>query len=147
MAAQTSLPLTFNTDDPAALKRELERMAAALSTYFSGLTGQQHAAVVQRRLTKRPLNDTKAVFGEITPVTLARATDVLVISLPRPDVRNAGLYCVILRTTTIGTIKLSAPGCLVNGFSVVEVSSDAGFVWVLFDGENYYTEPGAAWGV
>jgi hypothetical protein len=146
MAAQSGIPLTFHTDDPSALKRELERLAASLAAYFGGLTGNQHAAVVQRRLTKRRLNDTTAAFGQITPVSLSKTTDILRISAPPPDPRNAGLLFVVRRDSEIGTIKLSSPGCLVNGFSLVELSSDVGFVWVLFDGENYYTEPGAAWG-
>ena len=146
MAAQTSIPLTFDTSDPEALKRELERTAAALAAYFATLTGQPHATVVQRRLTKRPLNDASAAFWQITPVALANASDIHRISLPRPDPRMAGMPCVILRKGTLGTIKVSAPGCLINGFTLVEQVNDAGLVAYTFDGENYYTEPGATWG-
>lgn len=146
MAAQTDIPLSFTTDDPVVLKRELERLASSLTGYFGGLTGQQHAAVVQRRLTNRRLNDTTAAFGQITPVSLANAAAVLRVSLPRADPRNAGLLLVIRRDTTLGTIYLSAPGCLVNGFAIVEVSAEIAATTLIFDGENYYAPPGSVWG-
>ena len=147
MAAQTSIPLAFHTDDPEALKRELERMASVLTTYFASITGQPHAALVQRRLQKRPINDQAAAFGYITPVSLAKATDILPVSLPRPDPRNAGLMLAIRRDSALGTVKLSSPGCLVNGFSIAELSSEVAMTPIWFDGENYYAPPGALWGV
>lgn len=142
MAAQTDLPTTFHTDDPAMLKRELERMASSLAAYFSGFTGHPHAGVVQRRFTKRKLNDTTAAFWEITPVSLPTDDHELRISLPRPDPRNAGLMAIISRDTPTGLVYLSAPGCNVNGLVLAQLVNDVGFVWVLFDGQNYYTNPG-----
>ncbi len=148
MAAQVSIPLTY-PEDPKLLRRELERQAASLSTYFSGITGQAHAGVVARRYVKRKVNDTTAAFWQITPVSLPNTTDVLDISLPRPDVRNAGLELVIIRQTTTGTVNLSSPGCTVNGVTIATLVNDLGFYPVMFDGENYYTLPGATnteWG-
>ncbi len=141
MAAQVSIPLSLPRD-PEAQRRELERMTAALSTYFAGFTGQPHAGTVARRYKKRPLNDTKAAFWEITPVALPNSTDELVIALPPPDPRNAGLKLIVARQTTTGTIVLSAAGCLINGQKTVEVVNELGFVEGLFDGENYLTPPG-----
>ena len=46
-----------------------------------------------------------------------------------------------------GSILLSSPGCLVNGFASVELAAAVGWYEVRFDGENYFTAPGAAWGV
>lgn len=146
MAAQTSIPLAFTTDDPEALKRELERLAAALTTYFAGITGQPHAALVQRRLQLRPLNDRTAAFGYITPVSLSKSTDVLPISLPPPDPKNTGLMLAVRRKSTLGTVKLSSPGCLINGFSSVELSGEVALTPIWFDDGNYYAPPGAVWG-
>lgn len=142
MPAQASIPLTFNTEDPRELKRELERMASVLYAYFATLTGQPHAAIVQRRLTERPLNDTTAAFGYVTPVTLPNSTDVLRISLPPKDPRNSGLLLAVSRSTTTGRIFLSAPGCLVNGLTIVELGNAIGFYPVWFIGGNYYLPPG-----
>ena len=147
MAAQTDIPLVYTTDDPEALKRELGRLAAALATYHAGVTGQAHAGVVQRRFTKRPINDPKAAFWQITPVSLSSADAVHKIALPPPDVRNAGLVLAVLRKTALGTISLSSPGCLINGFTTVELVSAIACTWVTFDGEDYYGPPGALWGV
>lgn len=146
MPAQTSIPLAFHTDDPDRLKSELERLVSVLATYFAGITGKPHAALVQRRLEKRPLNDATAAFGFITPVSLSKSTDVLRISLPRPDPRNAGLMLAIRRDSTTGTVKLSAPDCLVNGFEIVDLVGDVAMTPIWFDGENYYGPPGALWG-
>jgi hypothetical protein len=147
MGAQTDLPSTFHTDDPAMLKRELERVTSSLEAYLGGITGHPHAAVVQRRFTKRPLNDTKAAFWQITPVALVNSTDVHRISLPRPDPRNAGLVVAILRKSAAGTINLSAPDATVNGFAMVELSAAVGMYIGWFDGEDYYFPPGNVWGV
>ena len=146
MSARQGFPLSFTVDDPVRLKSDLDRLGAFLATYFSSLTGPVEQAQVQRRLQKLPLNSARAAFGFITPVSLSNATDVLRIALPRPDVRNAGLLLAISRSRTEGTIKLSAPGCTVNGFDFVELVNDIAFTWVMFDGENYLTTPGAAWG-
>jgi hypothetical protein len=142
MAAQSAIPLSFDTEDPEALKRDLERLSSGLSAYLGGITGQPHAAVVQPRLRSLPLNSTKAAFGFITPVALPNTDDVLNISLPRPEARNGGLSCIVARSTTTGTIHLSAPGSLVNGVSIATLVNSIGFYELLFDGQNYYTAPG-----
>ena len=146
MPAQTSIPLAFHTDDPDRLKSELERLVSVLTTYFAGITGKPHAALVQRRLQKRPLNDTTAAFGYITPVSLVNSTDVLRISLPRPDPRNAGLMLAISRDSTAGTVELSAPNCLVNGFEIAELMGDIAMTPIWFSGANYFAPPGTLWG-
>ena len=142
MGAQSSIPLTYDTENPEALKRELERLSSSLTAYFGGLTGSPHAAVVQPRLRALPLNTPKAAFGFITPVALPNTDDVLDIALPRPDPRNGGLSLVVTRSATTGTIHLSAPGCLVNGVALATLVNSIGFYEVLFDGTNYYTAPG-----
>ncbi len=142
MAAQTDIPLRF-PEDPKAQRRELERMAASLTSYFAGITGHPHAGVVARRYTKRPQNDTKAAFWQMTPVALPGATDVHTVSLPPPDVRNAGLETIVIRQTTTGTIHLSGSGALVNGLPTATLVNDLGYYAVLFDGANYYTPPGS----
>lgn len=143
MAAQSSIPLTFDTGNPEALKRELERLVAVLTTYFGQITGQPHGQVVRPRLRSLPLNSAKAAFGFITPVTLPNTTDVLDISLPPPDPRNDGLTLHVVRTTVTGTIHLSAPRCLVNGQAIATLVNSVGFFDVLFQNGNYYTGPDA----
>lgn len=145
MSAQARIPLTFNTGDPARLKADLERQAATLESYHQALTGPQQATVVQRRLQKGTLNGTYCAFGFWTPVALVNASDVLRISLPRKDPRNSGLPTAVLRQTTAGTIKVSAPDALVNGFAMVEIPNAIGFYMLWFDGENYYADGGATW--
>lgn len=147
MAAQNGIPLTWNVENPVQLKRDLDRLSSVLAAYHATLTGQPHAAQVQARLQMLPLNTPKASFGFITPVSLAKTTDVLNIALPRPDPRNAGLIFAIRRSSTVGTIILSAAGCLANGFTDVELSSEIACTVGLFDGENYYFPPGSVWGV
>ncbi len=146
MAAQADIPLRF-PEEPKAQRRELERMASSISTYFSGITGHPHAGVVPRRYTKRPLNDTKAAFWQMTPVSLPDDDAEHTVSLPPPDPRNAGLKTIVSRATTTGTVYLSAPHpSLINGQRVVALTNEISFVEVLFDGENYLTQPGmTAW--
>lgn len=143
MAAQSSIPLSFQTDDPKVLKRELERLASALAAYFGQLTGQSHAQVVEPRLRTLPLNSPKAAFGFVTPVALPNAADSLDISLPPPNPQNEGLKAHVVRKTVTGTIRLSAPGCLVNDQTVATIASPVGWYPVLFQGGNYYTQAGA----
>ena len=144
-AGQAPIPLSFNTSDPVSLKRDLERMASVLQSYFALLTGAPHASLVQRRLFPRPLNSTTAAFGYFTPVSLPNDTDILNIRLPKPNPQNAGLLLAIRRDTTTGIIHLSAPDCTVNGSDRVELVAEKCFVWVFFDGSDYFTGPGATW--
>lgn len=144
MAAQTSIPLSL-PEDPERMRSELVRALTTISAYFSTLTGQPHAAVVQPRLKKRAVNDPAAAFGFITPVSLPNETDSLDVKLPRPDPRNAGLWLLVRRDTTTGVIRLSAPGCFVNGSKRVELVAEKCAVPVFFDGENYFTPPAATW--
>lgn len=139
------IPLTFHPDNPELFKREMDTLASSLQAYFATLTGPQHAATVQRRMQSLPLNSTKAAFGFWTPVSLVNDSDVHTISLPPPDPRNAGLVAAVVRKATPGTIKLSAPDALVNGFEVVELPNAVGRYELLFDGENYYADGGATW--
>ena len=139
------IPLTFHPENPELFKREMDTLASSLQAYFATLTGPQHAAAVQRRFQALPLNSTKAAFGFWTPVSLVNESDVHRISLPPPDPRNAGLSTAVIRLATAGTIKLSAPDALVNGFAMVEVPNAVGFYQLWLDGENYYADGGSTW--
>jgi hypothetical protein len=141
MATQRSIPLAFHTDNPAALKRELEEMASVLAPYFSALSGAQHTSVVQKRFSNRPINSTTAAFGEVCRISLVEG-QVLKIALPPPDPRNAGLLIGIRRKTAEGQVFLSSPGCTVNGLDIAKLTSAPSFVLIEFDGEDYYTTPG-----
>lgn len=137
------IPLTFHPEQPEQFKRELDTLASSLQAYFATLTGQQHAAVVQRRLQELPLNSPKAAFGFVTPVTLPNSTDVLDIALPPPNPQNGGLMLAISRSTTNGTIHLSSPGCLVNGDTIATLANDVAIYPAWFIGGNYYLPPGS----
>lgn len=147
MAAQSRIPLTFNVSDPKRLRTDLERQSATLEEYHATLTGPQQNAVLVRKPVKRRLNDTTAAFGEFTPVGLVNDTDVITVSLPRPDPRNAGLRAYIVRRATPGTIRVTSPGATINGFGAVELAASVGLYVFFFDGEHYFTPPGAVWGV
>lgn len=141
MRLYSEIPLAFHTEDPIRLKQELESQAATLRPYFSAQTGRQSIAVVQKRFVNRPLNDTKAAFGEVCRVSLVDG-QVLKIALPPPDPANAGLLIGIRRKTAAGQVFLSSPGCTVNGLTIVRLTNAACFVLIEFDGEDYYTAPG-----
>jgi hypothetical protein len=141
MATQRAIPFAFHPENPEMLKRELEELSATLAPYFSALSGSQHAAIVQKRFVNRPVNSTTAAFGEVTRISLVEG-QVLKISLPRRDMRNAGLLIGIARATAPGNVFLSSPGCLVNGLDIARLTNAPSFVLVEFDGENYYTSPG-----
>ena len=146
MAAPLSIPLTFrDVENPDMLREDLERLAAAVYAYSQGLTGQQHAAVVQRRLIMGTTGAEKVSFGEVAIVSLTDGA-VLNIQLPRPDIRNAGLLIGVRREATTGTIHLSSPGALVNGYSSVAVINEIGLVLGMFDGADYYFPPGTVSG-
>lgn len=147
MSARQGFPLSFTVDNPVRLKTDLDRLVTWLAAYAASLTGPIQQVQVAPRLRKLPLNSTRASFGFITPVNLSNAADVLPIALPRPDPQNAGLIAYVSRSTTTGTIALSSPGCLVNGFDSVELSNEIAATPFLFDGENYLAPPGAVWGV
>lgn len=147
MNAQARIPLTFNVADPKRLRTDLERQSSTLEAYHATLTGPQQNAVLVRKPVKRRLNDTTAAFGEFTPIGLVNDTDVIRVSLPRPDPRNAGLTAYIVRRATPGTINVTSPGATINGFVMVEVAAAVGQYEFFFDGENYFTPPGAVWGV
>lgn len=147
MSSRQGFPLSFTVDDPVRLKTDLDRLVTFLQAYFASLTGPAQQVQVAPRLRKLGLNAERAAFGFITPVNLPKSTDALSIALPPPDPRNAGLIAYVSRSTTTGTIKLSSPGCLVNGFTSVELSNEIAATPVLFDGENYLAPPGAVWGV
>lgn len=141
MRSVAEIPLSFRTEDPKMLREDLERQATILRPYFGSLTGAQHTAVVQKRFLNRPINDAKAVFGEVCRVSLVEG-QVLKIALPPPDPKNAGLLIGVRRKTSAGQAFLSAPGCLVSGFSVGKLTSAVCFVLIEFDGEDYYASPG-----
>lgn len=140
-STQQDIPLAFHPDNPAELKRELERMAATLRPYFSALTGRQSSSVVQKRFVNRPINSPVAAFGEVSRVSLVEG-QILKISLPPPDIRNAGLLIGFRRSSSTGNVFLSSPGCTVNGLDIARLTNAICFVLVEFDGENYYTTPG-----
>lgn len=141
MRPQNEIPASFRTDDPKMLREDLDRMATTLRPYFSSLSGRQSASIVQKRFVNRPINDTKAVFGEVCRPSLVEG-QVLKITLPPPDPANAGLLIGIRRKTSTGQVYLSAPGCLVNGMTIARLTSAPSFVLIEFDGEDYYTTPG-----
>lgn len=141
MSTQQDIPLSFRTDDPRMLREDLERQAAILRPYFSVLSGRQSAAIVQKRFVNRPVNDTKAAFGEVCRVALVDG-QVLKIEFPPPDPRNAGLLIGIRRKTATGQVFLAAPECTVNGLDIARLTSAPSFVLIEFDGEDYYTSPG-----
>lgn len=139
--SQAEIPLSFRTHDPKMLREDLERQAATLRPYFGSLTGKQSTAVVQKRFTFRPVNDTKAVFGEICRVSLVEG-QVLKIQLPPPDPANAGLLIGIQRKTSTGNVYLSSPGGLIGGFDIARLTSGVCFGIIEHDGEDYYPAPG-----
>ena len=141
MRTQQEIPASFRTGDPKMLQEDLERMASTLRPYFSALSGRQSASVVQKRFVNRPLNDTKAAFGEVCRVSLVEG-QVLKIALPPPDPANAGLLIGIRRKTSAGNVFLSSPGCLIGGFDIAKLTNGVCFVLVEFDGEDYYPSPG-----
>ena len=142
MATQQDIPLSFDTSDPVKLRQDLERMAATLRPYFGALTGRQSAAVVQKRLVNRPVNDPVAVFGEVCRVALVEG-QILKIALPRPDPANAGLLIGIRRSTQTGNVFLSSPNCTINGLDIARLTNAISFTLIEFDGENYYSTPGS----
>lgn len=147
MSAQSRIPLTFDVSDPKRLRTDLERQSATLEAYHSTLTGPQQSAVLVRKPKKRRLNDTTAAFGEFTPIDLANADTVHRVSLPRPDVRFAGLTAYIVRRSGLGTILVTSPGATINGFDSVELASAVGLYSFFLDDEGYFTQPGSTWGV
>jgi hypothetical protein len=142
MRTDAEIPLSFPTDDPVRLRESLERMSATLRPYFSALTGKQNTAVVQKRFVNRPLNDTKAAFGEVCRFSLVEG-QIIKVSLPPPDPANAGLLIGVRRKTSFGQVFFSSPGCLIGGFTIGRLTSAAGsFTLIEFDGEDYYASPG-----
>jgi hypothetical protein len=134
------IPTTFHPDQPGQLKTELERLSNGLDRYARDLALE----VESRPMVRKPeLASTFAAFGALTRIRPADG-QTIVTQLPAADPRNGGKVLRVLRLSSTGVVYLRPIDCLINGRDDYLMTCDVGFVTVLFDGENYYTDvPGA----
>lgn len=137
MPSSLDLPRKFTTEDPVALKRELERMTQSLDRYLRDLQIVNQTVPL---VTK--LNPDALTFGQISPV-VARDGQTVVVQLPRPSPENLGRRCALARATKDGEILVVAVDCLVAGSAVYRVANDIQLVEFVFLGGYFPTRFGA----
>lgn len=141
MPSAIDIPQRFTTDDPAQLKRELERMAQALDLFT-----RQGFEIYAPRYTALPtLNPTALVVGRVARVNLVDG-DLLRMQMPPANRKDFGKKCAILRETTTGNCLLFGGAALVGGADRYQLANDIHFVeFLLDDGDWYPSRAGGGW--
>lgn len=140
MPSTLDLPRRFSVDKPEQLRSELERLVQSLDVYT-----RQGTEMFAPRYTAIPgVNPTALSFGMVARVNLIDG-DELYVRLPRPDLKNQGKRCAILRQTTAGLVRVVGGSALVGGESQYQMANDIHWVEFLLDDGAYY--PSRAGGV
>ncbi len=137
MNENPDIPLEFNANEPATLKRDLGRFANAMFLFVRTL----HSAY-QPRMKNQPIvtsGTAQAAFDMVCRVAPASGVTI-VIQLPRAGIGDAGRTLRILRLTPNGTTTAVGLGSTINGQSPRTIASSRGFVTLMWDGEGWYTE-------
>lgn len=133
MSIFKDIPTTFPDAQPQGLKRDLERFSNSVIA-FGKDAGQRFGARIS------PLAKTADAlsFDLAVPFNLL-AGQTVSVPLPRPDPKNGGLSCWLVRKSPLGTLVVRAIGCTVDGAASYTVPSAAGTTQFFFDGSNYWT--------
>ncbi len=137
MNENPDIPLEFNANDPAILKRDLGRFANAMFLFVRTLRSAYHP-----RMKNQPIvtsGTAQAAFDMVCRVAPGVGQTVN-IQLPRAGIGDATRTLRILRLTGDGTTTATGLNSTVNGHDVRTISSNEGFTTLMWDGENWYTE-------
>jgi hypothetical protein len=134
MSLFRDIPLNF-PDSTGGLKRDLERFAN--SVYAFGKDALQTFAPRIRPLAQTP---NALSFDVAVPVTLVSG-QTLTLALPRPDPKNGGRVCVLIRRNPLGILTVRAIDCRVDGFDQITVPA-VGVTTFFFDGQDYWGSRG-----
>jgi hypothetical protein len=135
MASRTTaidLPLTFPGAD-AALRRDLERLAAGLDRYL-----KDASIVFVPRWANGAINPTSAQFGVAVVINLT-STQEHDFTLPRPNVADGGRELLIIRQTATGVARAHPVGCTVDAEDVYQLPNAPGAYRLFFDGTNFWS--------
>lgn len=139
----------FEPDIPSHAGGELPDVKRTIESLCLGV--RNWARLFDQFLAPRPTiervqtGDTFAAFGTVTRV---RALDGQTLVVTMRNASEAGGREVrVLRLASTGTIWIVPVNCLINGRARYLMTANVGFVTVLSDGENLYTDMpgGAAW--
>lgn len=133
MPSPINLPKVFNTDDPARLKSDLERLVQETERYFRSLDDKYTIDP-----TAGKLNDPTLAIGRMTLVSLSNG-QTGIFSLPPPDVKNIGKVCIVARLSTLGDafVVANGQGILVNGSVRYKLPAELHFVEFLYNGSGW----------
>jgi len=143
MAAAIQLPSVFDPTNPQALKRDLERTTSALDQFARELASKYRPRWVPSKDVF--LSDCAAAFDIVTRVS-PRASQTIVVSLPRVNTVHGGRECRVQRMTTTGALMIVSHDSTINGYAGRYIMHAApGFVTLQFDGAAWFTDnPGCA---
>lgn len=132
MSLFKDVPLTF-PEAPKELKRDLERLSNSVFNF-----GKEALNILAPRWQPQAQAASALSFDLSIPFT-PKTGETINVSLPRPDSKNGGRICGLVRKTSNGTIKVRAIGCTVDGLTSYTVPQGRGFTAFFFDGVNYWT--------
>jgi hypothetical protein len=140
-----NIPRSFDPNNAAKLKHDLERMATSLDEYTRKQSAKTEQVLDISEVTAN--GPVVAEFGRMTRVAPADGY-VVVARLPLPERVNGGKTLAIARLVTTGSVLIVPSGALINGMSRVLMVNSISVVYVVFDGQNYFTENGTSipWG-
>jgi hypothetical protein len=134
MPSKRDIPQRFTTENPVALKSELERLAQALDIYTRQLDG-----LVKQTPTKDIDSSRSLAYGRAVRVPGRLTGTYLELTLPPPAREDIGKRCAVLRSGLDGTITVVGVGALVGGYSTYTMTNDAHFVeFFLGNDLNFY---------
>ena len=142
MPSAIDIPQRFTTDDPAQLKRELERMAQALDLF----TRQALSQAGQLPIVDMGTDSLRLVYGRGVRIQSVLDGVAVEFTLPTPARQDIGKRCAVLRSSTTGIVTVVGVGALVGGFETYTMASDTHLVEFLLGNDlNFYpTRAGAA---
>lgn len=141
MPSAIDIPQRFTTDDPAQLKRELERMAQALDLF----TRQLPALIGQMSIVDMNAESLKLSYGRAVRVQSVLDGSGVEFTLPTPRAADVGKRCALLRSSATGIVTVVGVGATVGGNDTYTLTSDAHFVDFLLGNDlNFYpSRPGS----
>jgi hypothetical protein len=143
MGSKIDIPLVYTVTDPAALKRDLNRLAKGIDQYTLQAAKDFRVIPVQILVSQPQV----LAFDMTTRIALNTGGN-LVLQLPQPDVKNGQRALYIKRETTVGNCTIKGVGCTINGRSSKLLPAAPGLYTITFDGANYFSNPqlAADWG-
>lgn len=131
-------PKYFDTDNPANLRQNLEKLVVWLENYAREANHDYRQRLqIQPGITKS--GDVDVRFGQA--IQLAPLEDDTVdVFLPRPTVKDSWSECGVIRRTETGLVTVHATLGNINGDTEVNLVTAHGVTVFVCDGTDFWTQ-------